>query len=1026
MDPLVLIILLLCCAIIGLAVGYGLAVQRYRMRVSALSGRRHAATEDPIRQIEIYGKAFADSPIYITVSTLDEGRILDANQAFLEALGKRREEVIGRTAEDLRLWANPRQRDEIVRRLKNGEQLRNVEILGGAVGSIGTWLLYSAELIQVENRPCLLSLCSDISPRKRAEQALEESEARYRLLVENMSEGLWLIDENANTTFVNARMAEMLGYEPDEMVGQHLFKFMDTEGRRSARAYLDQRRRGVREQHDFELLRKDGSRVHVFMETAPILDDDGHYHGAIAGVMDITQRRRAEEAIERQAARLGILNEVVARANEAESVEKLTRHALQLMLDLLGMKQGGFYEVDAGAGVVRLKQQLGLTQEFQRHFETLSLDRPSFRATLRDREVLAVSDTRKWDAELAEQSNVVSFVAVPVLQEGKAVGTINAFTEERREFDEAERSILRSIGDQVGTALARIRTAEMRKRYDALLNAAMNASQYILRSDDYERALPTALKMLGDTPGLDRIHVVESRRSEDGSETVVRRAFWCRAECALPEDNDEAAFSEYGNMIRAWGDTLAAKDNRMRPVFGLTREMPPPIHDAMSRRGIHSILLTPILIQGRFWGVMSVADCHSERRWTEAEQAILQTFAAGIGSAVVRNEAEQQRVGYGAQLEQKNRELADQNIRNELILRGIGDGVIVIDLNRRIVLVNDVARQMLGLRREQEEAGEQLQDLLRRCAIADDATQVMLEGPGSQRTELVVPEGGGRTLDVMSAAYLDEKGRPAGRVFVLRDMTRDREIERMKSRFVSSVSHELRTPLTSIKGFTKTLLRDTGMPAGTRDTFLRIIQEETDRLTALIDDILDISRIESGQLTLKSQRIDLAEIIKRNVRMFQPTVRQKRQRISVELAPDLPRPLNDADSVQTILNNLLSNAVKFTPAGGDIRVRAYPEENGVAIEVSDTGLGIGKRELDRIFDRFYRIEREGAEAPGTGLGLSIVQDLLTMMGGKVRVDSEVSKGSTFTVILPEEPDKAASISALPATDRTTMPPQEPT
>ena len=548
----------------------------------------------------------------------------------------------------------------------------------------------------------------------------------------------------------------------------------------------------------------------------------------------------------------------------------------------------------------------------------------------------------------------------------------------------------------------------MRKRYDALLNAAMNASQHILRSDDYERALPTALKMLGNTPGLDRIHVVESRRSGDGSEAVVRRAFWCRSECVLPEDDDESAFSEYGSMIRDWGDTAAAKDNRMRPVFGLTREMPPAIREAMTRRGIQSILLTPILIQGRFWGVMSVADCHSERRWTDAEQAILQTLAAGIGSAVVRHEAEQQRIEYAAQLEQKNRELADQTIRNEMILRGIGDGVIVIDLNRRIVLVNDVARDMLGLRHEQEEAGEQLQDLLRRCAIADDATQVMIEGPGSQRTELVVPEGGGRTLDVMSAAYLDEKGRPAGRVFVLRDMTRDREIERMKSRFVSSVSHELRTPLTSIKGFTKTLLRDTGMPAKTRDTFLRIIQEETDRLTALIDDILDISRIESGQITLKSQRIDLAEIINRNVRMFQPTVRQRRQHISVDLAADLPRPLSDADSVQTILNNLLSNAVKFTPASGDIRVRAYPAEDGVAIEVSDTGLGIGKRELERIFERFYRIEREGVEAPGTGLGLSIVQDLLTMMGGRIRVDSQISKGSTFTVILPEEPGKTAT------------------
>jgi PAS domain S-box-containing protein len=159
------------------------------------------------------------------------------------------------------------------------------------------WLSANAVLIPWENKPATLAFLTDITERKNAEEALRESEQRYRQVVENLNEGVWLIDEDSITTFVNDRMAEMLGFTIDEMIGKHLFFFMDEEGIKTGQQYLDRRRDGIKESHDFEFLKKDGSKVYVLLEASPIFDENGQYKGAIAGVMDITERKRIEKAL---------------------------------------------------------------------------------------------------------------------------------------------------------------------------------------------------------------------------------------------------------------------------------------------------------------------------------------------------------------------------------------------------------------------------------------------------------------------------------------------------------------------------------------------------------------------------------------------------------------------------------------------------------------------------------------------------------------------------------------------------------
>jgi len=235
------------------------------------------------------------------------------------------------------------------------------------------------------------------------------------------------------------------------------------------------------------------------------------------------------------------------------------------------------------------------------------------------------------------------------------------------------------------------------------------------------------------------------------------------------------------------------------------------------------------------------------------------------------------------------------------------------------------------------------------------------------------------------------------------------ELDKMKDTFLSTVSHELRTPLTSIKSFTEILLSYEEEDKETQREFLNIINEESDRLTKLIDDFLDISKIESGQMQWKNTEPVITEIIKSATNATSALSTQKNLRVNVELEPNLPPVWGDKDRLVQVVTNLLSNAIKFTPEGGEIRVAAEVLKGSEAgsvsdvmrVSVSDTGIGVAPEEQERIFEKFRQAGNTLTDKPkGTGLGLAICKEIVEHYGGKIWVESELGKGSTFYFTLP--------------------------
>jgi signal transduction histidine kinase/DNA-binding response OmpR family regulator len=344
------------------------------------------------------------------------------------------------------------------------------------------------------------------------------------------------------------------------------------------------------------------------------------------------------------------------------------------------------------------------------------------------------------------------------------------------------------------------------------------------------------------------------------------------------------------------------------------------------------------------------------------------------------------------------------------IVDGIVEGLVLVapEADHRLLSVNHQFEELFGLSGSQilgRPLGELDGVLDRIFAQPDELRQRMtatVSDETAQFTEILQQNWPReRTLQLFSTPVLAD-GRFLGRLYGFRDVTQERELDRMKTEFVSQVSHELRTPLTAIKGFTEMLLDgDAGDVNEEQQEYLDIVKSNVDRLVALINDLLDISRIESGRIKLDLAPLDVDAIIRSVVATMRPLLDGKQQTLTLSVAPDLPPGLGDHDRVVQVITNLVSNAHKYTQAGGTIDVSAANTDGFLRVAVRDNGMGIPADDIPRLFTRFFRVDSSlTREIGGTGLGLSIVKSIVELQGGSVSVESQVGLGSTFAFTLP--------------------------
>ena len=362
------------------------------------------------------------------------------------------------------------------------------------------------------------------------------------------------------------------------------------------------------------------------------------------------------------------------------------------------------------------------------------------------------------------------------------------------------------------------------------------------------------------------------------------------------------------------------------------------------------------------------------------------------------------------ELRSKIEQLSEDRAQLLAMLTSMVEGVMVLDSKGRILQVNPAWERMFGVTRA-EARGRHSSDVFVHPKLNATVSAVLTARAG-QEAEIVLTNG--RCLNVEASVAGGEQDNEACAVLVFHDITELRRLEHIRKDFVANVSHELRTPLTSIKGYVEALLDGGKDDPETSVRFLDIILKQSDRLNLILEDLLQLSKIESGQVQFKQEPLHVGSVVDRTIAMIKPLADKKQHRLRAQVDADLPIINGDQERLVQVLANLLDNAIKYTPEGGEITVaaRRIPvlahrtadgPHTGVELTVTDTGIGIPEKDRPRVFERFYRVDKaRSRELGGTGLGLAIVKHIVEGHGGQIRVEGNVPNGSRFVVCLPAE------------------------
>src|SRR6266480_5736856 len=365
-----------------------------------------------------------------------------------------------------------------------------------------------------------------------------------------------------------------------------------------------------------------------------------------------------------------------------------------------------------------------------------------------------------------------------------------------------------------------------------------------------------------------------------------------------------------------------------------------------------------------------------------------------------------QRVGLALESIFRRQQQLDQQITGresgtQAILGAMQDGLLVVDTRRYIILMNRTFEKLFQLR--DGTVGAPLLETVRHATLDRLIAETLRTGNARQR-ELTLTDSqtnAGRHLEVSAVPMQDDAGLTTGAVVLCHDITQLKRLDQIRSDFVANVSHELRTPLSILRGYIETLLDNPKTSREELSRILEVMERHSKRLGLLVDDLLNLARLEASDTNLDISQVRVSELFNNVIRDWKGKLGKKNLKVVVDLPPDAPVIRADGTRLQEVLYNLLDNALKYSRENGEIRLQAAGRGSEIVLSVSDNGIGIGKDDLPRIFERFYRADKaRGRELGGTGLGLSIVKHIAQLHGGRVEAESELGRGTTIRVLLP--------------------------
>ncbi len=723
--------------------------------------------------------------------------------------------------------------------------------------------------------------------------------------------------------------------------------------------------------------------------------------------------------LQRRVDNLAVINEVGRALNATLDPEALLSTIVETSAQLLDCDYATIFLLDSQDGCFAPRMSYGYGIERAKNLR-FAHGEGLVGSVAETGKALLIPDTSVAPRFLPGPVEVGSVLMVPLATRDQVIGVLMAERKEKG-LGTTDQLLLSTLADQAVTAIENARlyeeitrsAQELEQKVEERTEELAQAIKELTAERDHVEALYRITRDLGISLDLDRVLIQalalinEAVGVEHGSVmlldpesgNLIYRA-------ALGRDKPLPRGGKMTNFRKGVGLAGWVLEHRESVIIeDVAKDERWIVHPGQERVS-KSALVVPLAVGEDVLGVLLLH--HPQPGYfTETHLKLVSAAASQVAASInnaelyrmIRESAERMGGMLRAQQEEASKIRA--------ILEGIADGVMVADARGNVILLNTAAEEILGMSKE-EIAGRPIHELSGLYGAEGDTWLALIkewaqalpakDKPTSFESQFKTEE---KVVSVHMAPVLT-RDEFLGTVSVFRDITREAAVDRMKSELISTVSHQLRTPMTSIKGYTDLLYLETvGEINEAQRRFLSIIKSNAERLALLANDLLDISRIETGRIRLNLEFIHLSAITDEIASSLRGQIEEKDLSLKMDIPENLPPTCGDRDRVTQILTNLIDNACHYTPAGGQITVSAQVKGNFLQVSVADTGIGIAPGDQKKIFDRFYRADHPFVqEVAGTGLGLSIVKSFVEMHGGEIWVESEPGRGSIFSFTLP--------------------------
>ena len=777
-------------------------------------------------------------------------------------------------------------------------------------------------------------------------RSLQEELGVYEAIIASSDDAIVSKTLEGIITSWNPAAVSLFGYTAQEAIGQPILLIIPEELHSEEEQILAQLRKGNRIEH-YETIRqrKDGTRIEVSLSISPVKDRNGTIVGAAKIARDISERRQAERARLHLAALVESADTpIIGKTSEGiiTSWNKAAQH-------LYG------YSAQEAVG-----QPITLIFPADRQDEFMSI-----MERIRRGEHVEIYETvrQRKDSTLVPVSVVVS----PV-------------------FDHA--------GLPIGASDIAHDITE-RKRVEAQEQMLAQLSQVLASTLDYQELLTAvvhlAVPRLADWSTVELVNAAGYLELAEIAHIDPEQVRWTRTLCEhrsadpdTPRGAVQVLRSGHAKLYAEITDDLLIAAYRNEEELALVRQI-----------GCTSAMLVPLVARGKITGVLSLVTTTSGRHYTSHDLALAEEVGRRIGLALEN-----------ARL---YREVQQNRDQFDIILRGVADGIIVHAPTNRVLYANEVAAQMRGVTSVHELLDQPEEALFTTSTLIDEQGQTVspealphrrvLAGAQEAQATLRI-QGTERWVQIISRPVCAQNGAVTMVISIWHDITERMRVEHRKDEFISMASHELKTPVTSLKGFTHVLQRrliKQGDEQGL--AYLARMDAQLDKLTRLISDLLDISKMQAGKLALRTEAFELDALLNEIVDNLQTTTTSHQLRIEGQTGAQV---MGDPDRLGQVFINLLTNAIKYSPRAEHIIIHRFQEGKQVIVSVQDFGIGIDQSHHDHIFERFYQVDYpEEKTYPGLGIGLYLAREIVSRHQGRIWVESHKGAGSTFFVALPQ-------------------------